>query len=60
MDISKNVTIIYAISDDSNVYTTKEVFETAVNALATGNYTITYTITYQGQQLKKTKNLVLS
>ena len=60
MDISKSVTIIYSITTDTNVYTTATEFETFVNTLPAGNYTITYTITYQGQQLKKTRNLVLS
>lgn len=60
LDISNNVTIIYSISGDTNVYTTATEFETFVNTLPAGNYTITYTITYQGQQLKKTRNLILS
>jgi hypothetical protein len=60
MDISNSVTIIYSISGDTNVYTTATEFETFVNTLPAGSYTITYTLTYQGQQLKKNRNLILS
>ena len=60
VDISNNVTITYAISGDTNVYTTKEEFETFVNTLEAGSYTITYTITYQGQKVTKTRNLILT
>lgn len=60
MDISQSVKITYAISTDTNLYTTATEFETFVNTLPAGNYTITYTITYQGLQLKKTKKLTLS
>ena len=60
LDISNNVTIIYSISGDTNVYTTATEFETFVNTLPVGTYTITYTITYQGQQVKKNRTLILS
>ena len=60
MDIAKSVTINYSITTDTNVYSTKEEFEAFVNTLPAGTYTITYTITYQGQHLKKTRNLILS
>ena len=60
LDISNDVTIIYSISGDTNVYTTPTEFETFVNTLPAGTYTITYTITYQGASTKKTKKLTLS
>jgi len=59
VDISNDVTIIYSISSDTNVYTTPAEFETFVNTLPAGTYTITYTITYQGLNVKKTRKLIL-
>ena len=60
MDISKNVTIRYTVSGSNDVYTTQSELETYINSLPAGTYTITYTITYLGEEISKTRNVILS
>ncbi len=60
IDISNSVTIKYGISSSTDIYNTASEFETYVNTLPAGTYTITYTITYLGNDVTKTRNLILS
>lgn len=60
VDISKNVTIKYSISGGSETFNTPTEFEAHVNTLPAGTYTITYTITYLGTNVTKTRKLILS
>ena len=60
MDISKNVTIRYTVSGSNDVYTTQTELETYINSLPAGTYTITYTITYLGEETSKTRKVILS
>ena len=60
MDISKKVSIRYTVDGSNDVYTTQSELEEYINTLPAGSYTITYTITYLGSEITKTRNLILS
>ena len=60
VDISNNVAIKYSISGGSETFNTPTEFEAHVNTLPAGTYTITYTITYLGTNVTKTRKLILS
>ena len=61
IDITNNVDIKYTVSSNlEDVFNTKEDLNTYINTLPAGNYTITYTISYLGQKVIKTRTLILS
>ena len=60
IDISNNVTIKYSASDSTTVYNSASEFEAHINTLPAGTYTLTYTVTYLGNDITKTRNLILS
>ena len=59
-DISKNITIRYSISTDTDTYATAADFEKVINSLGAGTYNITYKIYYLDNEIVKTRTLVLS
>ena len=59
-DISKDVTIHYSVSTDNDTYEKASDFEKVINSLEAGTYTITYKITYLGNKITKTRNLILN
>ena len=60
IDISNSVTISYTVSDGATVYETPTDLQDHINTLPAGTYTITYTITYLGTKVTKTRNVILS
>lgn len=59
-DISKNITIRYSISTDTDTYATAADFEKVINLLEAGTYNITYKIYYLDNEIVKTRTLILS
>ena len=59
-DITKNITINYAVDATTDTYATATDFEKVINSLEAGTYTITYKINYLGNTIIRTRTLILS
>ena len=62
LDITNSATIKYQVTNNGNtrIFSSKNELENYVNSLSAGTYTITYTVSYLGQEVVKTRNLTLN